>query len=64
MSNDPNRIVQQQRHIESNKSHGTMETVKLEKGSAGLPRWQQYLLYALAAVGVVAIILFVISLIA
>jgi hypothetical protein len=56
MSNDPNRLVEQQRHKEANRSHNTMETYKLEKGQAPLPAWQQNILYVLAGVGVIAII--------
>lgn len=63
MSNDPNRMVQQQRHIDENRGHNTMETVKLEKQGASLPGWQMLILYALAAVGAIAIVLLVISLI-
>ena len=61
MSNDPNRLVQQQRHMESNKSHTTMETYKLEKESAPLPGWQQNTLYVLAGIGVIAILVVVLA---
>lgn len=56
MSNDPNRIVNQQRQIHENRGHSTLETVKIEKGHAALPKWQQYVVYGLAVVGAAAII--------
>lgn len=62
MSNDPNRLVQQQRHMQESKSHNTMETYKLEKDAAPLPEWQQRVLYGLAFVGVIAIIVLVLVL--
>ncbi|MFW5748613.1 MAG: hypothetical protein ACOCYT_03275 [Chloroflexota bacterium] len=56
MSNDPNRIVQQQRHVQENRGHSTLETVKIEKGMAQLPMWQQRIIYVLAFIGVIALI--------
>lgn len=61
MSNDPNRAVERNRHIQENRSHNTMETVKLEKQGASLPGWQQMIIYALAVVGFIAIIAVVAS---
>lgn len=61
MSNDPNRRVQQDRNVYENRTHNTMETVKLERGLAKLPAWQRLLIYGagLAVVVIVLLLVFV-----
>ncbi len=53
MSNDPNRQFQQRREQQQQQGgHGTLETYKLEKQNAQLPRWQRILMVAMG-IGVV-----------
>jgi hypothetical protein len=53
MSNDPNLQFQQRRdQQDQHGGHGTLETYKLEKQNAGLPRWQRLVLIGIG-VGVV-----------
>lgn len=40
---------------------GTLETVKLEQQRAPLPRWQQYIVNALALVGALAILYLIVT---
>lgn len=61
MSDDPNRLIQQKRHMD-NAPHTTMETYKLEKSAAPLPEWQQRVLYVLAFIGAIAIVVVVLAL--
>lgn len=58
MSNDPNRRIQQDRSAHENRTHHTMETVKIERGIARLPGWQRVLIF-LAVLVVIGLLLLI-----
>ncbi|MDX1995614.1 MAG: hypothetical protein SF029_24735 [bacterium] len=63
MSTDPNQFYQErqranlQNKLNENANRRTLEVVELEKRAAfdRMPRWQQYIVFALALVGFLAI---------
>lgn len=63
MSNDPNRLVNQQRQLHEQQGHHTLETVKLEKEKASvtLPRYQLIIVIGLAIIGVAAVIALILA---